>query len=216
MPARLSLAANAFLNLAVTTLVVIRYGGGSKSLIVALTSLPFATLLLYGNVEWVSMSAFLVPHSLALILIATKPQTGALAGLVWFRQAPSKLRLFLPLIAVVLVSLLVWPRWPEAAFANFAGREPPPLTLPSNASPWPWLIPVGIVLAIAAWREEDELLGVAATLCLTPYFVIVPRLFHGLACHAPRWALVVSWPVDLASCSEASCRLHEVSETIVR
>jgi hypothetical protein len=53
---------------------------------------------------------------------------------------------------------------------------------------------VGIVLAIAAWREEDELLGVAATLCLTPYFVIhSATLFTALlAARAPRWALVVS------------------------
>ena len=201
MPPRLSQAANAFLNLAITALVVVRYGGTSKSLVLTLTSLPFATLVIYGNVEWIPMSAFLVPHSLGLILIATKPQTGALAGLVWLRQAQSKLRLLLPLIAVLVVSLLVWPSWPQAAFANFAARQPPPLTLPSNASPWPWLIPAGIVLLVAAWRGRDELLGVAATLCLSPYFVLhSATLFMALlAARTPRLALTFSLAMWLSA-----------------
>ena len=204
LPDLLSQSVNAYLNFAVTVLVVVRYGGTPRSIVWTLTSLPFATLMVYGNVEWIGMSAFLVPPSVGLILLATKPQTGALAAVAWVRQARSKLNLLLPFVAVFLFSFLVWPNWPKEALANFLAQQPPPLTMPENASLWPWLVPLGIVLVIGAWLFEDELLGVAATLCLTPYFVLhsATLLMALLAARAPRWALFLSlgmWVVAVVS-----------------
>jgi len=76
LPPQVGQALNTFLNLAVTALVVVRYRGSKSSLLLTLTSLPFAALVLNGNVEWISMTAFLLPSEWALPFIFAKPQTG--------------------------------------------------------------------------------------------------------------------------------------------
>jgi len=188
LPSQLGQAINAYLNLTTAFLIVATRRGKPWALAVVGTSLPLATLLLNANVEWVPMLAFLVPSAWGLPLLAAKPQSGALAALLWFKQAPSKLRLLIPSIIVGLSSLLIWGWWPPQAIG---GR---PLTAEANLSPWPWLIPMGLVLMYFAWTRDDELLAVGATLCLVPYFVIhsTTLFFSVLAARWPRVAIAVS------------------------
>lgn len=193
LPARIGQALNAYLNFTVSALVVIRYHGNRWGLVLTLTSLPFTALLLNGNVEWISMAAFLVPAQWGLPLIAAKPQTGGLAALIWFTQAKDKIRFVLPLAGVVILSFILWGWWPAQMAANIR-NAPPQSTIDPNASPWPWLIPLGLVLLYFAWRREDEVLAVGATLCLIPYFVIhsATLFFALLAARWPRLA-ALAW-----------------------
>ncbi len=192
LPFRIGQAINSFLNLAITALVVARYGGKRWSLVLTLTSLPFAALLLNGNVEWISMSAFLLPAQWGLIFISAKPQTGGLAALLWFKQAPNKLRFLLPLAIIIGTSLLIWRGWPTSMLANIAHAPPESIKDP-NVSPWPWLIPIGLWLLYLAWRQDDVLLAVSATFCLVPYFIIhtVTILFALLSTRHLRTSIVV-------------------------
>jgi len=194
LPLQVGQAVNAYLNLLVTALVVVRCRGTLRSLLVALTSLPFAALLLNGNVEWIPMTSFLIPPALGLPLLLTKPQSGILVAFVWFRQAPKKLLFLLPAALTILVSLFLWPGWPLLAVSNILNSTPTPLAGDANASIWPWTVPLGVFLMVRAWRREGELLAVASTLCLSPYFVMhSATLFMALfSARSPRWALLVS------------------------
>ncbi len=77
--------------------------------------------------------------------------------------------------------------------ANIIGR-PKEFIANANAAPWPWLIPLGLALLYLAWKRNDEMLAVGATLCLVPYFVIhsVTLFFALLSARQPRIA-VAAW-----------------------
>ena len=187
LPSRLGQAINAYLNLSVAMLVVFTRRGKPLALALVGTSLPMAALLLNANVEWVPMLAFLLPPAWGLPLLATKPQSGGLAALLWLKQEKNRTRLLLPAVGVGLLSLAIWGWWLPTAIG---GR---PLTQEANAAPWPWAIPLGLALLVLAWRREDELLAVGATLCLVPYYVIHSATlgFALLAARYPRLAAAV-------------------------
>ena len=201
LPRPLSQAINAYLNLSVAALVVVRNKGRGVSILLALTSFPFASLLLNGNVEWIPMTAFLLPHRWGLPLLITKPQSGIMVAVIWFKQAGNKLRFLTPLIAVATASLVIWIGWPAHSLSNIIQSSPTPLQGPSNVSPWPWFFPLGIFLLYIAWKRTDELLAVAATLCLSPYFVIhsATLFFCLLSARSPRLALPISFALWLAA-----------------
>ncbi len=190
-PSRLGQAINAYLNLAVAALVIARFRGGRWSFVLTFTSLPFAALILNGNVEWIPMLAMLLPRPWGLPLLAAKPQAGGLVGLIWLKQARDKVRLLLPLAVVVSLSFVVWGWWPGRILANFAAR---PAEIGEDHSPWPWLVPVGLAALYQAWKKEDELAAIGATLCLSPYYIVhsVTLFFAMLSARTPRRAAVFS------------------------
>ena len=194
LPERLAQAVIAFLNLAVTLLLVVRCGGNRWSVLLALTSAPFLSLLVNGNMDWLPMAAFLLPAEAGLAVALSKPQVGMLAGLLWFKRAKRKLLFLLPATGLLLLSFVVWGWWVPQMFAQTGpgGRA----VGPWNVSPFPWMIPVGLALLYFAWKREDELLAVAATLCLVPYFAIysLTAFFAMFAARSPRHA-VIAWVV---------------------
>ncbi|MFZ5877905.1 MAG: hypothetical protein ACOY0R_00895 [Chloroflexota bacterium] len=188
---RYAQAVVAFLNLAVTLLLVTRYGGRRLSFLLAMTSPAFLSLLVNGNIGWLPMAAFLLPANWGLFLLLAKPQDGLMAGLVWFKRAQNKAAYLLPSLGLIAASFMIWGWWVPHLFQqgqSAGGRA----VGPWNISPFPWLIPLGLVLIYLAWKLENELLAVAATLCLVPYFAFysLNTLFTLMAGRHPRLAIL--------------------------
>lgn len=192
---RVAQAVITFLNLAVTLLLVARYGGNRWSFILTATSSPFLTLLFSGNIDFLPMAAFLLPANWGLVLMLSKPQVGIIAGLIWFKRAKNRVLFLIPAAVLLLLSLTIWGWWIPDMLQNSAYSAGRPVG-PWNISPFPWLVPVGLILLYYAWKLEDELIAVAATLCLVPYFAAysLTAMFAMLAARSPR-ASIVAWIV---------------------
>ena len=192
---RVAQALIAYLNLAVTLLIIARHGGNRWSFGLALTSAPFLSLLINGNMDWLPMLAFLIPAQWGMVALLSKPQVGSMAGLAWFKQTKRKDLFFVPAIGFLLVSFLVWGWW-VTQMVDHALRAGGRTVGPWNIAPFPWLIPIGLWLLYQAWKREDELVAVAATLCLVPYFAIysLTIFFAILAARYPRLS-IIAWIV---------------------
>ena len=192
---RIAQAVIAYLNLSITLLLVARYGGNRWSFLLVITSAPFLSLLVNGNIDWLPMLAFLLPANWGLAVTFSKPQVGVFAGLVWFKQAKQKILFLLPAAGLLLLSLLVWGWWFLDMYHQVfqSGRR---TVGPWNISPFPWLVPLGVLLLFYAWKREDELLAVTATLCMAPYFAVYSftTFFAMLAARAP-WVASIAWIV---------------------
>jgi hypothetical protein len=199
-----ALAVNAFLNCAITILVVARNGGRWKNILLTLTSAPFLILMSNGNIEWLPMLAFIIPSGWGMAFLLSKPQTGILAALIWFKQSRRRFLLLIPPAALIVVSFLVWGWWPGQMLFHTSYNGGSVSVGPWNFSPWPWLVPVGLILLYQAWKREDELLAVASTLCLTPYLAIYSLTLYMalLAARKPRlaWiAWIILWCFAIGS-----------------
>jgi hypothetical protein len=190
-PVDLGRALISLVNMLITSLLVLKYGGGTLSLFVTLTSYPFLFLIGSGNVEFVPMLGLLLNWP---ILILAKPQSGALVLLVWLKRAENKLAFVLTLAALLGVSLLVWRGWPRLMLENIH-TLPAALASPLNKiGLWPWTIPFGLAVLYRAWKREDELSAILATWLITPHMVY-HSLTMGLAllsARRPHLALVMS------------------------
>lgn len=179
------------LNMCVTSMVVLKYGGDKPALLITVTSYSFLFLLGTGSIEWMPMLGLLLNWP---ILILAKPQSGALVLLVWLKRTKNKLVFILSIAAFLGLSLLIWWGWPWLMLENIR-TLPAALASPLNRiNLWPWGIPFGLILLYYAWVRDDELLAIVATWLLTP-FLVYHSLTMGMALLAvryPRWALIAS------------------------
>ncbi len=179
------------LNIFVTSMVVLKYGGDKSALLITLTSYPFLFLLSTGSIEWMPMLGLLLNWP---ILILAKPQSGALVLLVWLKRTQRKLMLILSIATFLGLSFLIWPGWPWLMLENIQ-TLPAELASPLNKiNLWPWGIPFGLISLYYAWVRDNELLAIVATWLLTP-FLVYHSLTMGmalLAVRSPRWALIAS------------------------
>jgi hypothetical protein len=192
LPYPLSLAVNSYLNLLLLALLVIRNGGGKLALLLALTSFPFLALIANGSVEWIPMTAFLLQGGWGLLLLLLKPQSGIFVAINWFRAAPNKIRFLGPTAVALLLSFIILPGWVWKLIAIF--KISIPVLGRANFSPWPWAIPLGVFLLYLSWKRSDDLLAIAGTLCLTPYFTAHSLViaFGLLAARSRKWG-VIAW-----------------------
>lgn len=169
------------------------------------TSFPFLALTVYANVDWVAWLGIIMGGSVGAVLNTTKPQVGMfsiLADLSKRETWRERFMLLLPLLVIVVISTLILPMWISAMFqADAVGPE-------RNATLFPWLVPIGVYALWRAWKDEDRLWGVGATLCIAPYFYIAsvtPFLFlvaerswkWGLALNAASWVFVALVVLDV-------------------
>lgn len=195
---QLSLAINSSLNLVCIGLLVINRKGGIFSLFLTLTSFPFLSLLANGNIEWIPALGFIFQNMWGFVLLLCKPQSGILAGLNWFLQSRRKYLFLLPTVLIVLGSFLLWGNWPVSIIANSSYMAKENIGLFNDSiSPFPWAIPIGIGLIayILKFRpKESETLGVIATLCLMPYFVVHSLvILFALICSTHRRLSIICW-----------------------
>jgi hypothetical protein len=154
-------------------MLVWRRGGDWISIALTLSSSPVVALIVSANVDWLLILALLpgIERSLALPLLMIKPQVGLGVALIWlkeqWRRDRSGVLPFLRVTVVVgLVSLLVYGPWPvyilqNAAYLHSANWN--------TTQFFPFGVPFGLVLLWSAIKREDELLGLTAMFCLTPY-----------------------------------------------
>jgi hypothetical protein len=161
LPLQWGNAINLCLNILLVVLVVRRFGGGWPLMLLVFTSPPFLDLVRTNNVDWIPMLALLLPPPWGLPLLAIKPQAVGGVALIWWKRSENKIRLLLPLVVIVVLSLIVWGLWPtqiksvQNSIWNFA--------------PWPFAIPLGLYMLFRAYRRDDEFLAAAATPFLVPY-----------------------------------------------
>lgn len=175
-------------------------GGDLVSAVLLAASAPMLYLIANGNIDFLPALALLLPNRGAgMIFLTTKPQVGILAALAWIRNSEAQRlgRLFLPVLATFLISLMVYGWWPADALSNIARMKDVGLTNVSwNASLFPWSIPAGLYFAWRAWRDADEYQGVTATWLISPYLPLYTltlwfALF--LAREKRRWPAVLVW-----------------------
>ncbi len=173
-PENISLAINTSLNLVIIGLLVINRKGNLLSLVLALTSFPFLSLLANGNIEWIPALGFLLHGSWGLPLLLTKPQSGILAILSWDSFKKNYMPFFISAILVVIASFIIWKDWLSEMMINIQDIRNAEYGMSNwNFSPFPWLIPIGLGLIFYMIRYkpvDSEILGIFATFCLVPYF----------------------------------------------
>lgn len=165
----LSLAMNRSAILLTTMLLVRKFGGGFDAMVLALTSAPFAILFSTANIDWLPMLSMLLPCEAGLPFLFSKPQGTFGLLFIWWKQSSWERRARLVMIGfvILLISLLIWGIWPlqwMKATQTIHGA-------PWNISRWFWPhgIWLGLILLWFAWRTQDNLYALTASIFLTPY-----------------------------------------------
>jgi hypothetical protein len=168
-PERISAAINCSLNFMAIGLIIIQRKGGKISLLLTLTSFPFLSLLVRGNIEWMPALGFILQNQWGIPFLLAKPQSGILAAWAWISSVKQAAILFLSALITASISFIVWGNW-----ISKIGTNAQKIGVSNwNISPFPWAIPIGLGLIFYMLKYKpanQELLGTLATLCLVPYF----------------------------------------------
>lgn len=181
--------------------LIVRFGGGLRHTLIALTSFIAFDSALELNIEWLLVIGLLVPVRWSAPLLLVKPQV--LLGYYFSQRPRDLLQAALVGAGVLLLSLLLWGWWPPQMLANI--RTVSPATTAHNLAPItllpvPISILIGVGLAAWAYRKRDVLAGIAAWYFFVPYMTLYSLLilFALLAARWPRIALLVSVSMWLA------------------
>lgn len=167
-------AINLCLNILLIALVIRRFHGGWQLMLLVYTSPPFLDLVRTNNVDWIPLLALLLPPMWGLPLLALKPQSLSGVAVIWWKRSTQRIRLLIPLLVIIGLSLLIWGMWPLKI--QSLGH------VMWNFAPWPFAIPLGAFMLYRAYRTDDEFLAAAATPFLVPY--IAPYSIAGLLAFA--------------------------------
>lgn len=182
---------------AIVTLIVYKFGGDIKAVVIALTSFIAFDATLELNIEWLVYIGLLFPPAFSGPFLAIKPQ---LAFGYWLTLKRRDLvHAIIVLLTVVLISLLIWGAWPidmmDAIKNNTLGRSFHLFNLaPLVLLPAPVSIAIGLWMAWRAIKRQDVILGFLSWLFFVPYIASYSLLLP-LALIAIRWtrfALLVS------------------------
>jgi hypothetical protein len=193
MPLSLSTLAQTALYFAILTALIFKFGGGLKAVLITLTSFVAFDAVIELNIDWLVALGLLVPPTWSGPLLLVKPQV---APGYWLSLKPRQLVYSVVFVLVVLlISLILWPGWPQAMRDAVA-----PLTERShNLAPMSLLPPIisvaiGGVLTWCAVKRHDPLIGILAGLFFVPYIALYSLLipFALAAIRWPRVTLLVS------------------------
>ncbi|MBI4770454.1 MAG: hypothetical protein HY784_08615, partial [Chloroflexi bacterium] len=132
-------------------------------------SFPSLVLLWSANVDGLSLWGLALGGPVGLLLLSTKPQVAGLVGVVWTAQAwreggwRKAAILVAPTLVVALVFLVIYPHWPSVVFA------PTQRTGQSDATGFPWFMPLGLALLAAAVRRNREEWAALASMMVASY-----------------------------------------------
>lgn len=130
-----------------------------------------------ANYESVSLAGMFIPGPVGLLLLAVKPNLNI--GTMAFRAKSYRDVAFV--LLCLAVSFLLYGLWPL--------RGASLLNVFWNMSPFPYLVPAGIVLAILAYRKRDIRYAIPVGLCFSPYFAMYSLALVGVALLRNRLAL---------------------------
>lgn len=162
LPIRYSNALNLLINI-VALLIVIRYvKGGWLGIVLTITNPLFWDTMRLNGIEWVPLIGFMLPAAWSMPLLVLKPQSLGLAALIKWKKEKFNWKVLLPLVICLGLSFLIWGNWvrPDLLSMTKFGH---------NFSFWPVSILFGIYVLYLAWKNNDEILGAAATPMLVPY-----------------------------------------------
>ena len=145
--------------------------GDIATFVMLLTSIPFISLVANGQTDGVvflglALLTFgsIYSHMAGGILLLAKPQTVSLALLIFWLNSERKKELALAGITFILATFLIWGWW----VPDMIGMSQT-LYAPANWAPWPYGIPLGIILLIWGYKENDIRYGALATMFFAPY-----------------------------------------------
>ncbi len=182
---------------AILTAVIFKFGGSTRTVVIALTSFVAFDAALELNLGWLVCLGLLVPPALSGPFLLVRPQD-ALGYWLSFKRR-ELVRAVIIVLIVLIASLVLWGMWPvtmwNAIRQNTLGRF-------YNLAPIALLPPVSVVVSIAvglflAWRalkRHDPVLGVLAWLFFVPYITLYALLLPlaMLAIRFPRFVLLIS------------------------
>ena len=154
-------------------------------------SFPFLAATVYANIDWMVMLGVVIGGRLGVILDTVKPQAGAFAIVAEVAKKETwreRLKLVLPLAVLAVLSVPFLLPWLNRMFAVGESAQIRSFSL------FPYTIPLGIALLWLTWKRKEPLLGVFASLCLSPYFYIhslMPALFL-LGDRNWKWGVVMN------------------------
>jgi hypothetical protein len=161
------------LSIAMFAFVAYRLGGKPAAVLAFLLSAPVANCIQTGNIEWLVLLGYVLPPQIGLIFLAMKPQSTFVAILYYVVEAWRKggireaLRVVWPAALIGLLSLLLYGLWPLKAAQIF---EPAGVF---NVSIWPQGIPIGLLLAVQAFRSRKPEPAMMASPFLSPYTILL-------------------------------------------
>jgi hypothetical protein len=138
------------------------------SLIVFLLSPPVVYGLRMLNVDIFVLIGFTLPPQIGLFFVLIKPQMGIAMVPFWLIKAYKEGGIkkvfitFAPVTLAIALSFLFFGNW-------LSGRQADLYKSMWNASLWPWVIPVGVVLVALSLRDLREDFAIAASPFLSPY-----------------------------------------------
>lgn len=147
-----------------------RLGATPIGIAALLLSPPSLHGLLNANIDWMPLLGMTLPPRWGLLLVLVKPQVGAFVAAYWLYEGwrSGGIRRivgdFAPVTIVVGISFLLFGFFPAAMLRT------PQMTW--NASLFPYTIPVGLALVVAAFRRHNVRFAMAASPCLSPYLAL--------------------------------------------
>lgn len=160
-----------------------RLGASAIGIVALLLSPPALHGLLNANIDWIPLLGATLPTQWGLLLVLVKPQVGAFVALYWLydswriggiRRVISD---FMPVTVVLIISFVLFGFFPAAML-----RTP---TMTWNASLFPYTIPLGLALLVAAFRQRKTRFALATAPCLSPYLALHSWI-AGLGALAPQ------------------------------
>lgn len=192
LPYEIGRAALLLASLAAFATVAKRFGASPLSMAFFLLCIPVWDSFTLGNVEWLVMLGLIVPRPAGMVLLAIKPQAGAVVMLFYAVEAIRSgglrgiVRLLFPLAVVGALSLVMFGAWPIESMRYLAFRGEP-----MNYSFFPYTIPLGLALVIAAIRKRDIRYALPASPC---FFPVVTPMSWGMA-----FLPIVGAPLEMAA-----------------
>ncbi len=191
LPLPWSVLAQLCLYFALLTLLVFRFGGGLKAVLITLTSFIAFDNALELSMDWVICLGLLLPPVYSGPLLLLKPQ---LALGAWFGLRGRTLaRTLIVSLVTLLLSFLLWPGWPLQMAAGLSANLSRQLV---NMAPLANLPPalalaIGLGLAWYAHRRADAAWGLLAWLFFAPYLTLYNLLLHLAVLAARNWRLAL-------------------------
>ena len=150
-----------------------RLGATPLATAIFILSPPVVHTILNANIEWLPILGFAFPPAIGLFFVIIKPQTGFAVAIFWLFEAwrsggiKQVIKVFMPVTAALLISLLFYGLWPLGMFGVLGyGAD-------FNSSLWPMSIPIGLVLLTSSIQHRRINHAMAASPFLSPY-----ALFH--------------------------------------
>jgi len=138
----------------------------------ALIAFLLSPPVMYGmrmlNVDILVLIGFILPAPIGLFFVIIKPQMGIAMVVFWLVEAWRNggtreiIKTFLPVTIATLLSFVFFGNWQAGRQADLAGSF-------WNASLWPWVVPIGLVLVMLSLRDRRKEYAFSASPFLSPY-----------------------------------------------